>query len=362
METALAPPDGSPNPKVTNAVPREAVESWEQEWLAPGGTRSVGAGNRDRSEAPDPLRTAFQRDRDRIIHSTAFRRLKHKTQVFIAPDGDHYRTRLTHTLEVAQIARTIARALRLNEDLAEAIALGHDLGHTPFGHLGEDVIRDVMSIEYHHAAQSVRVVEVLERRPHGLNLTLEVRDGISNSSWNRGLPSTHEAFVVRYADRIAYLNHDVDDAIRAGLLSEDELPLSVARSLGSDSSERITSLVSDVVATSDVTGPCGEAGGVVMSRPTFEVMDELRSFMFERIYLGPPVARDMGVARRVLTCLLEQFRSAPVGAPEGLPADAGVPGDALDRRVIDYVASMTDRFAIRTYERLTGRTADLPSV
>ncbi|MCC7076012.1 MAG: deoxyguanosinetriphosphate triphosphohydrolase [Acidimicrobiia bacterium] len=341
---------------------RRATEERDDMWLAPGAARVQGAGIRTRPEAPDPLRTAFQRDRDRIIHSTAFRRLKHKTQVFIAPDGDHYRTRLTHTLEVAQVARTIARALRRNEDLAEAIALGHDLGHTPFGHLGEDVLRDVLGVPFHHAEQSVRVVEVLERRPHGLNLTAEVRDGISHSSWNRSLPATHEAFAVRYADRIAYLNHDVDDAIRAGLLRESDLPSAVGRALGSGSSARITALVSDVVEASDVTSAPGLCPGVRMSRSVFDVMDEFRTFMFETVYLGPAVAADMSAARRVLEFLITHYLDHDAGEAGGLPEAAGVVGDPREQRLVDHVASMTDRFAIGAYERLSGRTVDLTSV
>lgn len=331
---------------------RERTEAWEADRLAAGATRSVGAGDRDRPEEPDPLRTAFQRDRDRIVHSTAFRRLKHKTQVFISPDGDHFRTRLTHTLEVAQIARTIARSLALNEDLAEAIALGHDLGHTPFGHLGETVFRETLDVPFHHAEQSVRIVEHLERKPAGLNLTVQVRDGMENSSWNKQPPTTHEAFVVRFADRIAYLNHDIDDAVRAGLLRVDDLPADVGTELGHTSSQRITTLVTDIVASSDVSGPLGDVDGVRMSDEVFAVMDGLRDFLFEEVYLGDRLRPDTKRAAGVLEALIEHYSHTPPGSPDGLPDDAGLPGDPVERRLIDHIALMTDRYALSTYERL----------
>lgn len=335
---------------------RERTEAQQDAWLATGATRSIGGGNRRRPEDPDPLRTAFQRDRDRILHSTAFRRLKHKTQVFIAPDGDHFRTRLTHTLEVAQIARTIARGLALNEDLAEAIALGHDLGHTPFGHLGEGVVQDMLGVAFHHAEQSLRVADVLENRPGGLNLTFEVQDGIVNSSWNRAPPETHEAYVVRFGDRIAYLNHDIEDAFRAGLLTIKDLPACVPEMLGDTSSERITTMVTDVIANSDVGKPCDPKNPTVtMSKAIFAAMDELRDFMFAEIYLGPRIGADSAAARRVLEYLIEHYLSTPADHPDALPADAGVPDDPLERRVIDHVASMTDRYALRMYARLVDR-------
>jgi len=327
---------------------RLRTETWESERFAAGACRSVGAGERDRTEEPDPLRTAFQRDRDRILHSPAFRRLKHKTQVFISPDGDHFRTRLTHTLEAAQIARTVARALALNEDLSEAISLGHDLGHTPFGHLGETVLSEATGREFHHARQSVRIVEVLENKPFGLNLTRQVRDGMENSSWNRPPPSTHEAFVVRFADRIAYLNHDIDDAIRAGVLEPERLPPDVPVRLGRNSSERITTLVSDIVATSDVSGPVGTCAGVTMSAEVFGVMDGLRDFLFDEVYLGAEMRAETAKASSVLRHLVDWY----LGDESRLPADAGVEGDSYEQRVVDFIAGMTDRFAVRTYESL----------
>ncbi|MBX7161903.1 MAG: deoxyguanosinetriphosphate triphosphohydrolase [Acidimicrobiia bacterium] len=327
---------------------RLRTEAWEAERLAGGATRSTGAGNRDRSEAPDPLRTAFQRDRDRILHSPSFRRLKHKTQVFISPDGDHFRTRLTHTLEAAQIARTIARSLALNEDLAEAICLGHDLGHTPFGHLGETVLSEMLGRPFHHAAHSVRIVEVLEAKPHGLNLTLEVRDGIVNSSWNQPQPCTHEAWVVRFADRIAYLNHDVDDAIASGLLDPAEIPAEVGAVLGTTSSERITTLVTDLVVSSDVSRPFGDCRGLAMSDAVFGVMDRLRDFMFERVYLCAELRRETERAAALLRTLMQWY----LAEPERLPESAGVEGDPHTQRVADFIAGMTDRFAVATYESI----------
>lgn len=341
---ATQPP--APGAGVSDHGVRLRTEAWEADRLAGGATRSYGAGNRDRTETADPLRTAFQRDRDRILHSPSFRRLKHKTQVFISPDGDHFRTRLTHTLEAAQIARTIARSLALNEDLAEAICLGHDLGHTPFGHLGEVVLTEMLGRPFHHAAHSVRIVEVLESKPYGLNLTVEVRDGMVNSSWNQPEPSTHEAWVVRFADRIAYLNHDVDDAIAGGILAEGELPPDVGQVLGRTSSERITTLVTDLVSSSDVSAPFGDCAGVRMSPPVFAVMDGLRDFMFERVYLSAGLRRETERAAALLGNLM-QWYLADTGR---LPESAGVAGDPYDQRVADFIAGMTDRFAVATYE------------
>lgn len=342
--TTTAPATPSPRHDV-----RLRTEAWEAERLAGGATRSTGAGHRDRPEAPDPLRTAFQRDRDRILHSPSFRRLKHKTQVFISPDGDHFRTRLTHTLEATQIARTIARSLALNEDLAEAICLGHDLGHTPFGHLGETVLSEMLGRPFHHAAHSVRIVEVLESKPAGLNLTTEVRDGIVNSSWNQPEPSTHEAWVVRFADRIAYLNHDVDDALAAGILEGREFPSDVGDVLGSTSSERITTLVTDLVDTSDVSAPFGSCAGVRMSPRVFAVMDGLRDFMFERVYLSPELCRETERAATLLRNLMQWY----LADRSRLPESAGVAGDPYEQRVADFIAGMTDRFAVSTYESIS---------
>jgi len=346
---------------------REREETWEAARLASGAARSQGAGNRKRDEVPDPLRTAFQRDRDRVIHSRAFRRLKHKTQVFIAPDGDHYRTRLTHTLEVAQIARTIARALRLNEDLAEAIALAHDLGHTPFGHLGEEVFSRFFSTRFHHAEQGLRVVELIE--PHaekpGLNLTDEVRDGIVHSSWNQSPPCTHEAWVVRFADRIAYLNHDLDDAVRAGLLASHDLPEQVRRGLGNTASERIATLVTDVLEASCVDRACvspppsaatsplawvqsSQRSGVRMGAETFEVMHVFREFMFDNVYR----AEHQRAEKEQAVLALEGILSYYLADPARLPPMVGVPGSTPERQVMDYIAGMTDRFALSLWADL----------
>src|SRR5918996_2893610 len=282
------------------------------------------------------LRTPFQRDRDRIVHCKAFRRLKHKTQVFIDPKGDHYRTRLTHTLETAGISRTVARALRLNEDLTEAIALGHDLGHPPFGHTGEEaldrVLEERFGRRFRHNEQSLRVVEVLERDGRGLNLTVEVRDGILHHT-GRGEPSTLEGKIVRLVDRVAYINHDIDDAIRAGLLLVEELPQEEIALLGERGSRRIDTLVHDVVEAS------AGSGDIVQSEEIGRAMLDLRAFMFERVYLGPAAEQQRALAvdtvRRIFDRLVEH--------PDELPPDR--PGD-LAERVTDYVAGMTDRFAL----------------
>ena len=321
---------------------RERQEALERETLSDRATLSATSKGRERDEPPHLMRTAFQRDRDRIVHSKAFRRLKHKTQVFIAPEGDHYRVRLTHTLEVSQIARTIARALRLNEDLTEAIALGHDLGHTPFGHLGEQALSPFLGRPFRHSEQSLRVVDHLERDGRGLNLTWEVRDGIANHTWAMPEPATMEAAVVRFADRLGYVNHDIDDAIRAGLIGEGDLPGAVTDVLGHTHGERIETLVTDVVeATAD--GP-----DVRMSEPVFAALGRLRDFMFERVYLREEAAREQDKAIGVIRALFRYCLEHPEQVPE---EHAGAPGTDADR-VADYIAGMTDRFALTTYERL----------
>jgi dGTPase len=313
-------------------VPRVQTEEIEASTLATWATRSASSKGRERLEEPHALRTDFQRDRDRILHTKAFRRLKHKTQVFLAPEGDHYRTRLTHTLEVAQVARTICRALRLNEDLVEAICLGHDIGHTPFGHIGEEALTEAMGRPFEHNRQSVRVTDVLE----DLNLTWEVRDGILNHTWRMPEPSTPEAIVARWADRIAYVSHDVDDATRAGVLEEDDLPPGVRRVLGETYRTRLDTMVRSIVAES------AEACAVAMPDEVAEAMLELRSFLFEKVYLG--AARDEAErAGRVLRELCGYFREHS----EELPASRSA--DDLDQRVTDYVSGMTDRFALRAY-------------
>jgi dGTPase len=321
---------------------RERQEALEREVLSERATLSVASKGRERDEPQHHMRTVFQRDRDRIVHSKAFRRLKHKTQVFIAPEGDHYRVRLTHTLEVAQIARTIARALRLNEDLTEAISLGHDLGHTPFGHLGERALNPFLERPFRHSEQSLRVVDHLERDGHGLNLTWEVRDGIVNHTWAMPQPSTMEAQVVRFADRLGYVNHDIDDAIRAGLLTEADLPDAATDVLGHTHSDRIETLVTDIVETT------GEGPEVRMSDDVFAGLDVLRAFMFDRVYLRAEAAAEQEKAVQVIRALVEYHLEHPDEIPDEY---AGGPGDVAER-VIDYVAGMTDRYALTSFERL----------
>jgi len=323
-------------------TPREATEQIERETLSPQATLSSTAKGRERQEDPDFLRTDFQRDRDRIVHSKAFRRLKHKTQVFLAPEGDHYRVRLTHTLEVTQIARTAARALRLNEDLAEAIGLGHDMGHTPFGHLGEEAITPFLKRPFRHNEQSLRLVEHLENEGRGLNLTWEVRDGILNHTWTMPSPATPEAQVVRFADRIAYVNHDIDDAIRAGVLSADELPADVTTVLGQTHAHRINTLVTDLVNTSSAQGE------IRMSPQIFRAMDTLRDFMFENVYLRPDSRREQEKAVELIRALFAYYLEHPEEVPQEYNR---APGD-LPTRVADFVSGMTDRYALRMYEQL----------
>ncbi len=317
-------------------VPRVQTEEIEAAVLASWATRAASTKGRERPEEQHLLRTDFQRDRDRVLHTKAFRRLMHKTQVFLAPEGDHYRTRLTHTLEVAQVARTICRALRLNEDLVEAMCLGHDIGHTPFGHVGEEILGEAMGRPFEHNRQSLRLVDHLEEDGEGLNLTWEVRDGILNHTWRMPEPSTPEGMVARWADRIAYVSHDVDDATRAGVLRETDLPGRVRQVLGATYRERLDCVVRSLVACS------AEAEAVVMPEEVAEAMGELRAFLFERVYLGP--ARDEAVkSAHVLRELCGYFKNHP----DELPTSRKV--DDLDQRVTDYVSGMTDRFALRTH-------------
>jgi dGTPase len=291
------------------------------------------------------LRTPFQRDRDRIVHSKAFRRLKHKTQVFVAPTGDHYRTRLTHTLEVTQVSRTVARALRLNEDLVEAIGLGHDLGHPPFGHIGEEALDRCLKARFGsrfmHHEQSLRVVEVLERDGQGLNLTLPVRDGIVNHSGRAPEPSTLEGKIVRVMDRVAYINHDIDDALRAGVISVADLPPEPLEILGDSGPRRIDTLVHDLVEQSDA------AGDIVQGEVAGGAMAELRRFMFERVYLGPEATREHAKIHAVVRSLFDHY----CDHLEEIPAS--IPPGALERRVTDHIAGMTDRYCIRMFEALS---------
>ncbi|MBO8136694.1 MAG: deoxyguanosinetriphosphate triphosphohydrolase [Desulfotomaculum sp.] len=321
---------------------RSYIEKCEEALLSPYASFSTKSRGRLRPVPECPLRTAFQRDRDRIIHSKSFRRLKHKTQVFIIPEGDHYRTRLTHTLEVAQIARTISRALRLNEDLTEAIALGHDLGHTPFGHAGESALNEVYSEGFKHNEHSLRVVDKLEGE-NGLNLTWEVRDGILNHT-GKVMPVTLEGQVVKLADRIAYINHDIDDALRGGILQLEDLPLHCRELLGNRHGERINNMVMDVIANS--TGK----DRIIMSADAKKAMDDLRSFMFERVYIGSEAKKEETKAKLVVKYLYQYFLEHPEQLPKEYQKKIEV--EKLDRIVVDYIAGMTDRYAIRVYQQL----------
>jgi len=302
---------------------------------------------RDRPEPPCPLRTAFQQDRDRILYSKAFRRLKHKTQVFINPEGDHYMTRLTHTLEVAQTARTITRALKLNEDLAEAIALGHDLGHTPFGHVGEEVLDQLVPGGFRHSEQSLRVVDFMEKQGQGLNLTAEVREGILNHSKGKeGFdpqgPQTLEGQVVKLADAIAYINHDTSDALRAGLLTPQDLPAQVTAILGQTPSERVNTLITDAVEFSwSATGEEGTEPVIGLSPQVREAAEALREFLFRRVYFQLSRLEEAQAARRVVRALYSFLLQHPERVAP-YPA-----GETVERRVVDYLAGMTDHFAQR---------------
>jgi len=348
------------------AVVRARLEEWERT-LSPFAARSYQSRGRERPEEPSPVRTEFQRDRDRIIHCKAFRRLKHKTQVFIAPLGDHFVTRLTHTLEVAQIARTIARALNLNEDLAEAVALGHDLGHPPFGHAGEEALAQRLPEGFRHAQQSLRVVERLENGGRGLNLTWEVRDGIVNSSKVRedildeslGQPATLEGQIVKLADAVAYINHDLADAIRAGILSDEDVPAQVTAALGRTHSQRINALVLDIIDHSwAATGETAAAEGEVrigMSPPAQAAANALREFLFQRVYLPEAGRREVEAAREVVRFLFSYY----VERPQEIQSDFTIPSDAPWRQAADYIAGMTDQFALNAAQRL-GFEGELP--
>jgi len=338
---------------------RQRLEALEER-LSPYASRSSRSMGRDRAETPSPLRTEFQRDRDRIIHTNAFRRLKHKTQVFLAPAGDHYVTRLTHTLEVAQVGRTIARALNLNEDLVEAMSYGHDLGHTPFGHLGEETLDRIYPPGFTHSAQSLRIVELLAKDGEGLNLTREVRQGIIAHSKPQGdfldveldESLTLEAQVLRLADSVAYLNHDIADAIRAGILKVDDLPEQSNRVLGTTHSQRINSLVTGIVQAS--WSASGLAEGVPenpvisMNPEAREAMMELRDFMFRNIYLPLGETRQSAVGREVVGLLYNYF----VENAEEIPPPYFSPGIDPERASVDYVSGMTDHYAIRQAEKL----------
>jgi dGTPase len=331
---------------------RERSEELESTALAPYATKS-SEGRRDTSEEPSPTRTEFAVDRDRIIHSKAFRRTKHKTQVFLAPVGDHYRTRLTHILEVNQIGRSIARALRLNEDLVEAMALGHDIGHTPFGHIGEEVLARFLPEGFRHNQQSVRITEKLEKNGAGLNLTKQTRDGIlkhssptegglETAAW--GEPETPEGWVVRYADKIAYLHHDIDDAMRAGIITEADLPPNLRTALGNDRAERLDTMIYDVIVTS-YGKPL-----VTMSDEVLEATNALRKFMFEHVYLAGPAKTEDEKAQGVLWELLQYFEAHPDRMPAEHQRIAGQ--ENTKRAVADYIAGMTDGYALDTFTSL----------
>ena len=318
---------------------REQREADELFLIGPYGLRSAQSRGRAIPEEPDPIRCCFQRDVDRITHSKSFRRLKHKTQVFLRPEGDHYSTRLTHTLEVTRLARTVARALRLNEDLAEAIGLGHDLGHTPFGHAGERALRDLMPGGFHHYEQSLRVVDRLEKGGRGLNLCYETRMGILNHTY--GAPDdTREATVVRLCDRIAYISHDLDDAIRAGILTEEDLPPAVLSACGRGTSRRINAMLSDMIQNS--------AGGIIqMSEPMAEAFDQFHNFMYDAVYRNATAKGEESKVAGILGGIFHEY----VAHPDKLPAEyrAIAHEDGLERAVCDYVAGMTDDFALRCY-------------
>ena len=332
---------------------RLMLEAREREVLSPAACFSADA-TRQRPEPGSPVRTAFQRDRDRIIHTKSFRRLMHKTQVFIAPGGDHYRTRLTHTLEVAQLARTVGRALRLNEDLIEAIGMGHDLGHTPFGHAGERALAEVFP-HFRHNEQSLRVVDVLEKDGEGLNLTNPVRDGILRHSKPReaiegqvsGQPSTLEGMVIKVVDSVAYMNHDLDDALRAGILAVKDIPAHINEALGTSHASRINTLIIDLIANSAVEG---DEPTIALSDERRKIANDLRHFLFEQVY--DPINRldQTKRAGQIVRDLFSWFSAHPEQIPATIPQ---VPGEPPERRVADAVATMTDRYALELHERIT---------
>ncbi len=323
---------------------RESLERWEKEYLSPYAMHSMDSKGRMKDEEPCDIRPVFQRDRDRILHSKSFRRLKDKTQVFLTPEGDHYRTRLTHTLEVSQNARTIAKALRLNEDLVEAIALGHDLGHTPFGHAGERALEEVCPYGFSHSEQSVRTVDLLEKDGQGLNLTYEVRDGILNHQ-TKGIPCTLEGKIVRISDKIAYIHHDMDDAIRGGILKETDIPKEITDVIGDTLGKRLDHFIHDLVITS--TG----LGDIRMSEPVEQAMKKLRAFLFENLYTNPIAKGEEQKAEELIKTLYDYYGKHM----ELLPRDYHVlmdRGEPKEKVLCDYIGAMTDRFAIAQYEEI----------
>lgn len=323
---------------------REQAEKREYEFLSRYAAHSADSLGRDRDEAQDDIRTVYQRDRDRIIHSKSFRRLKHKTQVFIAPIGDHYRTRLTHTLEVSQLSRTVSRALRLNDDLTEAIALGHDLGHTPFGHAGERALNEVCPFGFRHYEQSIRVVEKLERDGNGLNLTKEVRNGILNHQWNLR-PSTLEGQIVRFCDKIAYINHDIDDAERAGIMTEEDIPDRFRKSLGGSTKERLDTLINDIIYQSI------DSDEIHMSPDIQKEMEDLRRFMYENLYTDS-IAKIEEKKVPVLLKILYQYYEQHISEMPDEYVQLIGNGEAEPRVVCDYISGMTDPYAVQKFEEL----------
>ena len=324
---------------------REEQEKREHLIFSPYASFSDESRGRDRDEEPCPMRTIYQRDRDRIIHCKAFRRLKHKTQVFLAPEGDHYRTRLTHTLEVAQIARSIARALNLNEDLTEAIALGHDLGHTPFGHAGERTLNSLCPMGFAHYRQSIRVVEFLEKDGQGLNLTWEVRDGILNHRTS-GNPSTLEGKAVRLSDKIAYINHDIDDGIRAGILKESDIPSEYTDVLSNSTKERLNTMISDIIMNS-----IGK-NDLVMSEPVRKAMTELRKFMFESLYLNPTAKSEEAKADKLITELYRYYVANTDKLPDTYKRFITEFDERPEQVVCDYIAGMSDQYSISKFQEI----------
>lgn len=324
---------------------REEQEKREHLIFSPYASFSDESRGRDRDEEPCPMRTIYQRDRDRIIHCKTFRRLKHKTQVFLAPEGDHYRTRLTHTLEVAQIARSIARALNLNEDLTEAIALGHDLGHTPFGHAGERTLNSLCPMGFAHYKQSIRVVEFLEKDGQGLNLTWEVRDGILNHRTS-GNPSTLEGKAVRLSDKIAYINHDIDDGIRAGILKESDIPSEYTDVLGNSTKERLNTMISDIIMNS-----IGK-NDLVMSEPVRKAMTELRKFMFESLYLNPTAKSEEAKADKLITELYRYYVVNTDKLPDTYKRFITEFDEIPEQVVCDYIAGMSDQYSISKFQEI----------
>ncbi|MGB8455689.1 MAG: deoxyguanosinetriphosphate triphosphohydrolase [Anaerocolumna sp.] len=325
---------------------RQKLEQREHEYLCPYAAFSDSSKGRDIYEEPCDIRTIYQRDRDRILHSKSFRRLKHKTQVFLAPEGDHYRTRLTHTLEVSQNARTIARALRLNEDLTEAIALGHDLGHTPFGHAGERALNKICPEGFEHHIQSIRVVELLEKHGEGLNLTREVRDGILNHQ-TKGCPGTLEGKIVRLSDKIAYINHDIDDAIRGHIITEDEIPREYTDILGHSPRERLNKIIHDIVSHSEDTN------GITMSPEIEQAIFEMRKYMFRSVYTNPVAKGEEQKAEAMLVHLFEYYIDNLELLPEEYLYMMQHKGETATRVVCDYVAGMTDRYAVAKFTELS---------